>query len=428
MKKNSLLVVLLLTFIFITTTFSQGVVEEFDYPIGDSLGAHGWVWHSGTGTPLLVTAGNLVFPGYSSGIGNSTIVSGGAGSREDSHLSFTSVDTTGSYYTGLLVNATTAVATGDYFFHFSTNPHASTAFRARLFIKDDGLGGFQFGISKASTSTVTYTSTSYVYGTTYLLVIKYAYNIAANNDDVVSLFINPDPSQPEPGSADIVATDIATDISLGAMDLRQGANAYTVQVDGIHFNNSWAAIIPVELTSFTASVSGKSINLVWTTATEINNSGFEVERKSANSDWQKMGFVNGNGTTTEKQFYTYTDRNLAEGNYSYRLKQIDFNGSFEYSNVIEVLVVTPNKFELVQNYPNPFNPTTSISFSLPKSANVKLAVYNLLGQEVQTLINEFKEEGTHTVTFEAKNLNSGIYLYKLEADGFSSVRKMTLLK
>ncbi|MBE0538761.1 MAG: T9SS type A sorting domain-containing protein, partial [Ignavibacterium sp.] len=112
----------------------------------------------------------------------------------------------------------------------------------------------------------------------------------------------------------------------------------------------------------------------------------------------------------------------------YRLKQVDFNGTFEYSKAVEVEVVAPNKFELAQNYPNPFNPSTSIKFSLPQAGNVKLAVYNLLGQEVQTLLNGFKDAGVHTVSFEAKNLNSGIYLYKLEANGLTSVKKMTLIK
>lgn len=187
-------------------------------------------------------------------------------------------------------------------------------------------------------------------------------------------------------------------------------------------------VIPVELISFNANVNGKSVTLNWITATEINNSGFEVERKISNSTWEKIGFVSGYGTTTEKQSYSYSDRNLSDGNYSYRLKQVDFNGTFEYSKSIEILVVAPNKFELSQNYPNPFNPTTSISFTLPQAGNVKLSVYNLLGQEVQNLVNGFMESGSHSVSFEAKNLNSGIYLYKLEANGISSVRKMTLIK
>lgn len=419
--------ILLLLFIFLTTqSFSQASFEDFDYPTGDSLGAHGWEWHSGSGNTLLVTSGSLSYPGYYLGVGNSTTVFGGSGSREDSHKYFTPVDTVGSYYAAFLVKVDTAVATGDYFIHFSNNPH-TTSFRGRLFVKADGLGGFQFGISKA-TSTVTYTTASYVFHQTYLIVLKYEYIGSMASDDVVSIYVNPDPTQPEPALADAVNSDSGTDIILGAMDLRQGSNVYTVQVDGINLSNTWETSVPVELTSFLANVDRNIVNLNWETATETNNHGFQVERKTANSTWQTIGFVNGNGTTTEMQSYSYSDKNLLTGNYSYRLKQIDFNGNFEYSNIIEAEVVAVNKFELAQNYPNPFNPSTKITFSIPQAGNVKLSVYNLLGQDVKTLVNGFTSEGTHTVNFDASNLNSGVYIYKIEANNFTQTRKMTLIK
>ncbi len=141
-----------------------------------------------------------------------------------------------------------------------------------------------------------------------------------------------------------------------------------------------------------------------------------------------MDLLKVNGTTTEAKNYSYSDNNLVTGNYSYRLKQVDFNGTYEYSKVVEVEVVTPNNFELSQNYPNPFNPTTSIKFNIPEAGNVKLAVYNLLGQEVKTLVNGFRTAGAYTVNFDASNLSSGIYLYKIEMNNFTQVRKMTLLK
>ena len=187
-----------------------------------------------------------------------------------------------------------------------------------------------------------------------------------------------------------------------------------------------AGTIPVELTSFAASVNGTSVNLNWSTATELNNSGFEIERKSTSSRLGlKLDLLKVNGTTTEAKNYSYSDNNLSTGNYSYRLKQVDFDGTFEYSNTVEVEIVTPNNFELSQNYPNPFNPTTSIKFNIPEAGNVKLAVYNLLGQEVKTLVNGFRTAGAYTVNFDASNLSSGIYLYKIEMNNFTQVRKMT---
>jgi len=184
--------------------------------------------------------------------------------------------------------------------------------------------------------------------------------------------------------------------------------------------------IPVELTSFTASVNPGSVTLSWSTATETNNQGFEIQRNNG-SEFYAIGFVTGNGTTTEINNYSYTDRNLTAGNYSYRLKQVDFNGRYEYSNVINV-DVAPEQFELSQNYPNPFNPSTTINFSIPQSSIVTLKVFNTLGQEVKTLVNQNMESGVHSISFDASELNSGIYFYRLDAGQFTEVRKMTLIK
>jgi hypothetical protein len=186
--------------------------------------------------------------------------------------------------------------------------------------------------------------------------------------------------------------------------------------------------IPVELTSFTASVIGSSVHLNWITASEINNYGFEVERKTNESNYEKIGFVTGAGSTTETQTYSYTDTRVTNGNYTYRLKQVDFDGSFEYSYEVEVDVNVPAIYALEQNYPNPFNPTTNINFSLAEAGNVKLLVYNLLGEEVMTIINELREAGRHSVTFDAGSLPSGTYFYKLETPQFSETKKMILAK
>ena len=201
-------------------------------------------------------------------------------------------------------------------------------------------------------------------------------------------------------------------------------------------NNS----LPVELSSFSASVIGTGVKLSWRTETEVRNYGFEVERKvgsgqSSAGNYEKIGFVIGNGNSNSPKLYSFVDENVTGGKYSYRLKQIDTDGEFEYSKAIEIDLGSPGKFELSQNYPNPFNPVTTIKYTLPESGNIKLTLYNILGQEVKTLVNEFKESGVHTINFNASELNSGIYIYriaihsdKIEAGSFLQTRKMTLVK
>ena len=184
--------------------------------------------------------------------------------------------------------------------------------------------------------------------------------------------------------------------------------------------------VPVELTSFTATSNDNDVTLLWKTATETNNSGFEVQRKQ--TEWKRIGFVNGKGTSTEENSYSFVDENLTAGRYQYRLKQIDFDGSYEYLETVNVQVQSPTEYTLSQNFPNPFNPSTTISYSIPSSGFVNLRIFNSIGQVVKTLVNENKTEGTHEVIFDADDLTSGIYYYRIEVGKFSSVKKMTLLK
>lgn len=193
------------------------------------------------------------------------------------------------------------------------------------------------------------------------------------------------------------------------------------------------AILPVELSSFAASVSGSNVILNWSTASEVNNYGFEVQRRAGNDVWGKIGFVAGYGTTTETKSYSYTDSKITTGKYSYRLKQIDFNGSYEYSNVVELDVeLMPREFVLHQNYPNPFNPSTKINFSLPEAGQVTLKVYNILGEEIATLINDYKNAGNYEAELSLSeiniNLSSGIYFYQLRFKQFTSTKKMMVIK
>ena len=183
------------------------------------------------------------------------------------------------------------------------------------------------------------------------------------------------------------------------------------------------------------------------TATETNNKGFEVQRSDAGnhkSIWQKVGFLKGNGTTTEKHSYSFNDESVASGIYKYRLKQIDFDGKFKYSKEIEVDVTAPTEFSLSQNYPNPFNPVTTIRYSIPNVISIPtgrernlatLKIYNVLGEEVANLVNEQKPAGRYEVKFNGSNLPSGVYIYRLtavpigsQAGSYSAVKKMILLK
>lgn len=192
--------------------------------------------------------------------------------------------------------------------------------------------------------------------------------------------------------------------------------------------NGLCDIVPVELTSFSANVDNNLVTLNWSTATELNNSGFEIERKSQNTEWNRIGFVAGSGTTTESRSYSFVDNSLPVGSFSYRLKQIDYDGTFEYSNTVEVVTSIPVQYSLDQNYPNPFNPSTKIRFTIPEASAVSLKVFNAIGEEVANLVNEVYESGTNEIVFNASNLTSGIYFVRMEAGSFVSTRKITLLK
>ena len=186
--------------------------------------------------------------------------------------------------------------------------------------------------------------------------------------------------------------------------------------------------VPVELVSFAARLNLGSVELTWSTSTETNNQGFSIERKTSNAVWTEIGFVSGRGTTTEHSYYNFSDNNLSANKYYYRLKQIDFDGTFEYSNIVEVDVNSVMEYSLNQNYPNPFNPSTTIEFSIPEQGLVNLSVYNLIGEKVTTIVNEMMESGSHKLEFNATSLASGIYLVKMTSGSFSDVIKINLLK
>lgn len=190
------------------------------------------------------------------------------------------------------------------------------------------------------------------------------------------------------------------------------------------------SFIPVELVSFSAEVLAGNVSLSWITASELNNYGFQIERRNAESgEWMNIGFVNGNGSSTEMRYYSFSDNSVPVGKYFYRLKQLDFSGSYEYSDEVEVTILEVlNDFTLNQNYPNPFNPSTKISFSIPQNGFTSLKVYDVLGNEVANIIEGVLSEGNYDIQFNASGLSSGIYFYSLTSGEFTKTLKMILSK
>jgi len=204
------------------------------------------------------------------------------------------------------------------------------------------------------------------------------------------------------------------------------------QVDGASFClddvSAGAGVVPVELASFNASANISDVKLSWATATETNNKGFYVERKVVGGEYAAIGFIEGVGTSSSTKEYSFVDRSLQNGKYSYRLRQVDFDGTTEYSKEIEVDVTGPTAFALSQNYPNPFNPSTMINFALATDAKVVLSVYNVLGQEVATLVNGNLAAGSHSVSFDASKLTSGLYIAKINAAGINGQNFVSNIK
>ncbi len=218
-------------------------------------------------------------------------------------------------------------------------------------------------------------------------------------------------------------------IGIVAIHTSSSSARAAVELDQIYFDTDESAPLPVEFVTFTALMLDNKIKLNWITSTEINNYGFEVERSDNNLIWEKIGFVAGNGNSNSIKEYSFFDDKLKQsGTYYYRLKQIDNDGSFEYSNAIEVDFVVANDFYLYQNYPNPFNPTTEIRYSIPSTSFVRLEVFNVQGEIVYTLVNQMQESGNYSLNFDGSKLPSGNYFIRLQANDEVQLKKITLMK
>lgn len=232
-------------------------------------------------------------------------------------------------------------------------------------------------------------------------------------------------------------SNITTDASTN-FDVSTGADfcADTKTINGTTSGaGTWCdGPLPVELSYFNAAAIRNNVMLVWQTVWEMNNSGFRIERSAAADNvWTERGFVTGAGTSNEQKIYTFQDTKLASGKYKYRLKQIDYNGNFEYFPLHdEITVGSPNSFSISQNYPNPSNPKSRIDYELPLDMKVILKVYDISGKEIVTLINSVQTAGYHVTEFDGVNLASGVYFYRIDAEGngqkFTKTLKMILVK
>ncbi|MEN8192971.1 MAG: T9SS type A sorting domain-containing protein [Bacteroidota bacterium] len=226
----------------------------------------------------------------------------------------------------------------------------------------------------------------------------------------------------------VVANGTPVDLSTGDVNSIVITCESPIQfgIDDVTMN----AAVPVELTSFTATKMTNGVMLNWQTATEVNNYGFEVQRsegRDQKSEWKEIGFVEGHGNSNSPKEYSFVDKSPIGGNILYRLKQIDTDGTFEYSDTVEVKIEI-DKIELYQNHPNPFNPSTVISFSLPEFSHVNLSIYNAIGQKVAMLLNQQLDAGYHSIDFDASALSTGFYFYRIETHNYSRTMKMMLVK
>ncbi|MDP3832177.1 MAG: hypothetical protein Q8Q47_12985, partial [Ignavibacteriaceae bacterium] len=288
--------------------------ENFEYTVGEPLTSNTWNI-TGTSTTNLISVvdSNLTYTGYNLSTGKAAFLTT---TGQDVNKAYSSVVNSGNLYVSFLVRVSAAQTVGDYFFHLGISPTNSSIFIGRLFCKLASNGNLSFGLSKSSTNTTVpavYSDSTYSIGTTYLMVLKYSFN-PGTDDDTVKLFINPTLSANEPASTltHSTLTTGADPVELATVNLRQGttANAPTLVIDGIKVSTSWLEVIPVEFTSFSATGFENSVRLSWSTSTETNNNGFNVERKSTSGNWENIAFVKGNGTTTSKSNYSYTDQNL----------------------------------------------------------------------------------------------------------------------
>lgn len=420
--------------------------ENFEYPTGDSLYQH-WGYNGplvfGPYKHIIISPPTLSFPLYTgSTLGNSVMLDTVDTEILKKYFHHFGIPS-GNAYFSFIARVGAAKPLGERFINTGGSLIFNSSFNSfgGVFAKDSS-GKIAFGIAKDTEAPV-YTPAVYSRATNYLIIYKYSFIDGGTNNDSLSLFVfNTSSPSVEPAPLISIKPSTPDFPDIGSVWLYQGLNTNSprIRLDGFNLMNSWDNnVLPVELSSFYVNVERSNVILNWTAVSEINNSGFDIERRSAlennswNDSWNKIGFVEGRGTNNEPMTYSYKDNNLNSGSYQYRLKQTDFNGNFEYFTLEnEVVIPLPVDFSLGQNYPNPFNPVSKIDFTIPVSGLVTLKVYDILGKEVSALVNEVKDAGFYSVKFDGTYLSSGVYFYSINVDGggqkFSKTLKLLLSK
>lgn len=462
MKKliGALLNIFLIILFFLCTDYLSGQVyleENFDYPSGENLTSHNWIAHDASGTnPITVNPAGLSYSGYiSSGIGNAALLDGPTG--EDDNRTFTE-QISGSIYVSFLANISSASTSGDYFLHFMPTNAASN--RGRVFVKRNTSNMLSFGLSKSQTaSAALWTGYIYSLNMTYLLILKYTIVDGIDNDQTY-LYIFESPTVPttEPGSPNIGPDVIGTDAAnIGSIALRQGSTSSPIIIiDGIRVGSTWSdTSLPVELTSFSASAGDRRVTLRWSTASEIENAGFAILRSIEKENgyreidsYLSNNELRGAGNSSQTQNYSYTDASVTNDlTYWYKLVDVDVNGIRTEHGPISAtpqaaLVDQPEDGSVPQNfylknYPNPFNPNTIIVFDLSSikedAVDVRLVIYDMLGQPVKTLVNGNLTTTSHTLQWDGRNelnqqLPSGVYFCQLATAQIKLTQKMMLMR
>ncbi len=411
---------------------AQFFEENFDYATGKLVSVSTNWSESPTGSvDIQVVSGNLSYSGYaSSGIGNEIFLDGGA-TRSGVKRAFSKVSGNGNVvYFSFLISVQNNLdldsnnSSGDYFANFQTVGGRN---RGYVYIRQGSAANtVNIGLAKSSSSSLQWCGNDLNVGSTVLLVVGYYFQ---SGYDAVKLWVNPDLSGVQP-PADLSITSGTDADTLTYVQFRQRTASGNIYVDGVRVGVSWSdAPLPVELTDFSAYSTEEGVVLSWTTATEVDNYGFEIQRKNSpdgSNRWRKIGFVFGKIVSNSPTYYSFTDNTPMATNF-YRLKQIDITGGVEYSKILRVDYEYLN-FKLCQNRPNPFNPMTTISFEIPRKEPVILEVFDPGGKIVKMLVNGIKGAGWYNVIFNGVNLSSGVYFYRLIAGNRQTTKRMVLVK